>query len=123
METLTGIEIIAFKGAAQLEAWLASHYQLQSGVWLKIAKKGSGIASVTNDEANDIALCYGWITSLRKPYDEVYYLQKLTPRRPKSAWSSVNVAQVDALTAAGRMQPPGLTEVTAAKEDGRWPRS
>lgn len=123
MDTLKGIEIIAFEDVAQLEAWLAGHYQLQSGVWLKIAKKGLGIASVTNDEANDIALCYGWITSLRKSCDEVYYLQKLTPRRPKSAWSSVNVARVEALIAAGRMQAPGLAEVTSAKESGRWPRS
>ena len=123
MDTLKGIEIIAFEGAAQLEAWLASHYQLHSGVWLKIAKKGSGIASVTNDEANDIALCYGWITSLRQSCDEVYYLQKLTPRRHKSAWSSVNVARVEALIAAGRMQAPGLAEITSAKESGRWPRS
>lgn len=123
MDTLKGIEIIAFEGAAQLEAWLASHYQLHSGVWLKIAKKGSGIASVTNDEANDIALCYGWITSLRQSCDEAYYLQKLTPRRHKSAWSSVNVARVEALIAAGRMQAPGLTEITSAKESGRWPRS
>jgi uncharacterized protein YdeI (YjbR/CyaY-like superfamily) len=89
-------------------------------VWLKIAKKGSDIASMTGDEAVDIGLCYGWISGQRKSLDERYYLQKYVPRRPKSRWSQVNVRKVEELTAAGRMRPSGLAEVEAAKADGRW---
>lgn len=120
MEALNGLEIIAFNDAAQWESWLANHYELQAGVWLKIAKKSSGIASVTPMEALDVALCYGWIPGQRKPYDEAYYLQKFTRRRPKSLWSKVNIGKVEALIAAGRMQAPGLAEILAAKTDGRW---
>src|SRR5262249_25782839 len=90
------------------------------GVWLKIAKKGSGIPSLTADEAVDVGLCYGWISGQRKSCDEVYYLQKYVPRRPRSRWSQVNVAKVEALSAAGRMRPSGLAEVEAAKAEGRW---
>jgi uncharacterized protein YdeI (YjbR/CyaY-like superfamily) len=89
-------------------------------VWLKMAKKGSGIPSLTSDEAVDVGLCYGWISGQRKPYDEVYYLQKYVPRRSRSRWSQVNVAKVEDLVAAGRMRPAGLAEVEAAKADGRW---
>ena len=87
---------------------------------VKIAKKGSGVPSLTDDEAVDLGLCYGWISGQRKSYDEVYYLQKYVPRRPRSRWSQVNVAKVEALIAAGRMRPSGLAEVEAAKADGRW---
>ena len=120
MEALNGIEIIAFNDTAQWKSWLANHYELQAGVWLKIAKKSSGIASVTPMEALDVALCYGWIPGQRKPYDEAYYLQKFTRLRPKSLWSKVNIGKVEALIAAGRMQAPGLAEILAAKADGRW---
>jgi uncharacterized protein YdeI (YjbR/CyaY-like superfamily) len=89
-------------------------------VWLKMAKKESGIASLTSDEAVDAGLCYGWISGLRKSCDEVYYLQKYVPRRPRSRWSQVNVAKVEQLITAGRMRPHGLAEVEAAKADGRW---
>ncbi|MEO7021814.1 MAG: YdeI/OmpD-associated family protein [Ktedonobacteraceae bacterium] len=114
------MEINVFNDAVQFEAWLASHHKLQSGMWLKIAKKGSGIASVTIVEALDVALCYGWIDGQRKSYDETYYLQKFTPRRPKSLWSKVNIAKVEALIADSRMQAPGLAAIISAKEDGRW---
>ena len=89
-------------------------------VWLKIAKKGTGVPSVTDDEAVDLGLCYGWISGQRKSYDDVYYLQKYVPRRPRSRWSQVNVAKVGELIATGRMRPSGLAEVEAAKADGRW---
>lgn len=89
-------------------------------MWLKIAKKGSGVPSLTDDEAVDIGLCYGWISGQRKSHDDVYYLQKYVPRRPRSRWSQVNVAKVDHLIATGRMRPSGLAEVDAAKADGRW---
>lgn len=109
--------------AAAWGAWLAANHQLHQGVWLKIAKKNAGVASVTNDEAVDVGLCWGWISGHRKALDETYFLQRYTPRRPHSNWSAVNVAKVEALIATGRMQPPGLAEVNAAKADGRWDRA
>jgi uncharacterized protein YdeI (YjbR/CyaY-like superfamily) len=112
--------VIAFRDASEFEAWLNANLDLHVGVWLKIAKAGSGIPSLTADEAVDVGLCYGWISGQRKSYDEVYYLQKYVPRRPRSRWSQVNVAKVEALTAAGRMRPSGLAEVEAARADGRW---
>jgi uncharacterized protein YdeI (YjbR/CyaY-like superfamily) len=113
-------EVITFRDAAEFEAWLAQHVDHSAGVWLKIAKKGSGVASLTDDEAVDVGLCYGWISGQRKALDEVYYLQKYVPRRPRSRWSQVNVRKVSELMAVGRMRPPGLAEVEAAKADGRW---
>jgi uncharacterized protein YdeI (YjbR/CyaY-like superfamily) len=112
--------VIAFRDAAEFQAWLEAHVDLRVGVWLKIAKKGSGVASLTAEEAVDLGLCYGWISGQRKSYDEVYYLQQYVPRRPRSRWSQVNVAKVEELIAAGRMRPSGLAEVEAAKADGRW---
>jgi uncharacterized protein YdeI (YjbR/CyaY-like superfamily) len=113
-------EVIAFRDAEEFEAWLDAHVDLQVGVWLKIAKKGSGVPSLTADEAVDVGLCFGWIAGKRKSLDDVYYLQKYVPRRPRSRWSQVNVAKVEELIAAGRMRPSGLAEVDAAKADGRW---
>ncbi|MDX6334024.1 MAG: hypothetical protein QOG05_1364 [Streptosporangiaceae bacterium] len=112
--------VIAFRDAAEFEAWLDAHVGLRAGVWLKIAKKASGRPSLTSDEAVDAGLCYGWISGQRKACDEVYYLQKYVPRRPRSRWSQVNVARAEELTAAGRMRPSGLAEIDAAKADGRW---
>jgi uncharacterized protein YdeI (YjbR/CyaY-like superfamily) len=120
MEALNGIDIIDFDDTGQWESWLADHYESRAGVWLKIAKKGSGQASVTPTEALDVCLCYGWIDSLRKSYDETYFLQKYSPRRPKGSWSKVNVDKVEVLIAAGRMRAHGLAEIMAAKADGRW---
>jgi uncharacterized protein YdeI (YjbR/CyaY-like superfamily) len=113
-------QVIAFRDAAEFETWLAEHVDHSTGVWLKLAKKGSGIASLTDDEAVDVGLCYGWISGQRKGFDETYYLQKYVPRKPRSRWSQVNVRKVEELVAAGRMRPPGLAEVAAAKADGRW---
>jgi uncharacterized protein YdeI (YjbR/CyaY-like superfamily) len=95
-------------------------FDLRDGVWLKVAKKGSGVGSLTSDEAVDVGLCYGWISAQRKPHDEIYYLQRYVPRRAGSRWSKVNVAKVEQLSVAGRMRPSGLAEVEAAKADGRW---
>lgn len=109
-----------FADAAEWEAWLAADHESDGGAWLKIAKKGSAATSVTIGEALDVALCYGWIDSQRKSCDEHFYLQRYSRRRKGSPWSRVNVERVEALTAAGRMRPPGLAEVAAAKADGRW---
>ena len=112
--------VITFRDTAEFEAWLSEHGGQSTGVWLKIAKRGSGVASLTDDEAVDVGLCFGWISGQRKALNEVYYLQKYVPRRPRSRWSQVNVRKVEGLIAAGRMQPAGLAEVEAAKADGRW---
>jgi uncharacterized protein YdeI (YjbR/CyaY-like superfamily) len=109
-----------FPDAAAWEAWLAEHHGTAPDAWLKIAKKGSGVASVTAAQALEVALCYGWIDGHRKALDERYFLQRYSPRRKRSSWSRVNVERVEALTAAGRMRPAGLAEVAAAKADGRW---
>ena len=120
METRDETAIIAFADAAEWEAWLADHHDREAGVWVKIAKKGSGLPSVTIKEALDGALCFGWIDSQRKSLDEHHYLQRYSPRRPTSAWSQVNVEKVEALVAAGRMREPGLAAIRAAQADGRW---
>ncbi|MFB9717357.1 YdeI/OmpD-associated family protein [Planobispora longispora] len=109
-----------FADAARWEAWLAEHHGDEGGVWLKIAKKGSPVAAVTIGQALDVALCYGWIDSQRKAHDEHCFLQRYSRRRKGSPWSRENVERVEALTAAGRMRPPGLAEVAAAQADGRW---
>ncbi len=115
-----GAEVIAFRDATAFEGWLADHVDHTPGVWLKLAKKGSGLASLTDDEAVDVGLCFGWISGQRRSLDATHYLQKYVPRRPRSRWSQVNVRKVDELTAAGRMRPSGIAEVEAARADGRW---
>ncbi len=115
-----GAEILPFRDAAEFDAWLTDHHDHQPGVWLKLAKKSSGIPSLTDDDAVDIGLCWGWISGQRRALDDTHYLQKYVPRRPRSRWSQVNVRKVEQLTTAGRMRPPGLAEVEAAKGDGRW---
>ena len=120
MEALGGEVVVAFADAARWESWLADHHERKTGVWVKIAKKGSGETSVALAEALDVALCYGWIDSQRKAYDEDHYLQRYSPRRPNGSWSRVNVDKVEALIAAGRMRDPGLAAILAAQADGRW---
>lgn len=102
------------------EKWLAKHHAQPGGVWLKIAKKGSGLTSITITEALDVALCYGWIDSHRKGLDDKYYLQRYSLRTSKSPWSKINVDKAEALIASGRMKAPGLAEIDKAKADGRW---
>lgn len=123
MTALTGVddaEIKAFADVPQLDAWLAARAGVRSGVWVKVAKKGAGITSVGAGEVNDAALCHGWITGRRRGLDASYFLQWISPRRPGSLWSMVNVRRVEELAAAGRMRPGGLAEVAAAQADGRW---
>jgi uncharacterized protein YdeI (YjbR/CyaY-like superfamily) len=99
---------------------LAEHHEQSSGIWLLIAKKGSDKVSVTIGDALDVALCYGWIDSQRNGYDTDYYLQRYSPRRPRSPWSKLNVERAQALIDTGRMRAPGLAEMAAAQADGRW---
>lgn len=111
---------IPFPTAEAWRQWLAQNHETHRGLWLQIAKKGTGIPSITYDEALDAALCYGWIDGQRRSLDEAYFLQRFTPRRAASIWSKRNVAKVAQLTESGRMQPAGLAEVEAAQRDGRW---
>ena len=109
-----------FASDAEWEAWLEENHATSDGVWVEIAKKGSGIPSVAYPEVLDTALCFGWIDGRRKALDENYFLQRFTPRRARSRWSKINRAKVEALSKAGRMRPSGLAEVERAKADGRW---
>jgi uncharacterized protein YdeI (YjbR/CyaY-like superfamily) len=112
--------IRAFRDAEAFEKWLRANHDSQSEIWIKIHKKASGLPTVTHAEALDVALCWGWIDAIRKPFDDTSFLQRFTPRRPKSIWSQVNRDHIARLTAAGRMTPHGQKHVDAAKADGRW---
>jgi uncharacterized protein YdeI (YjbR/CyaY-like superfamily) len=114
-----GLPTLTFAGPAEWEEWLAENHD-SAGVIIKIAKKGSGIASVGYPEVLDIALAYGWIDSVRRAFDDDYFLQKYGPRTKRSKWSVINRDKAEALIESGRMQPPGLAEVERAKADGRW---
>jgi uncharacterized protein YdeI (YjbR/CyaY-like superfamily) len=114
------MEPVLFADAAAFETWLTSFHGESREVWILVGKKGSGVTSISVAEALDVALCFGWIDGQRKGFDDRHFLQRYVPRRPRSTWSQVNVAKVEALTAAGRMRPAGLAEVTKAQEDGRW---
>lgn len=108
-----------FRNAAAWEKWLEANAGAP-GLWLKIAKKDSGIASVSYAEALDVALCHGWIDGLKRAFDAQFFLQRFTPRKARSLWSKINVGKAEALLAAGRMRAGGLREIDAAKADGRW---
>ena len=114
------LPVKTFKSAKAWETWLAKQHAKSDGLWLQLAKKDSGIASATYPEAVEVALCYGWIDGLKRPLDGNYWIQHFTPRRPRSRWSVINKAKVEALIEAGRMQPAGLREVEAARADGCW---
>jgi uncharacterized protein YdeI (YjbR/CyaY-like superfamily) len=103
-----------------MEAWLERHGAASSGFWLRLFRKGSGVAGLSKAEAVDALLCFGWIDGLMNPYDETSWLIRCTPRRPRSKWSVINRERAEALIEAGRMRPAGLAEVAAAKADGRW---
>jgi len=112
--------VLAFGSLQSWRDWLAGHHQTSSGLWLKIAKKGSATPTVSYAEAIDGALCYGWIDGQKGKLDDEYWLQRFTPRKPRSRWSKINREKAERLIADGRMQPAGLREVEAARADGRW---
>jgi uncharacterized protein YdeI (YjbR/CyaY-like superfamily) len=114
------LPILPFADAAAFEAWLEAEHARTPGVLLQIAKKDSGIATVTYAEALEVALCFGWIDGQKRAFDERFFLQRFTPRRRDSRWSKVNREKATALIAAGRMRPAGLAQVEAAKANGRW---
>jgi uncharacterized protein YdeI (YjbR/CyaY-like superfamily) len=111
---------LAFESAAAFEAWLAEHHASSDGIWIKFAKKASGIPTVVYPEAVEASLRYGWIDGQVKRLDDDFYVQRFTPRRARSRWSKINRAKVEALIARGAMEPAGLAEVDRAKADGRW---
>jgi len=114
------LPILPFASKKKWTDWLAKQHDKSPGVWLKIAKRDSGIPSVTYDEAVESALCYGWIDGQKKGFDDKYWLQKFTPRGPKSIWSKINTEKVERLIESGEMRPAGLKSIEAAKNDGRW---
>jgi len=112
-----------FSDAESFYAWLGQHHDLETEVWIKIRKLGSGLPSITPKEAIDVVLCWGWIDAVRKAFDDRSYLQRYTPRGKKSIWSQINVDNVARLIQEGRMTKHGLEKVEAAKSDGRWDRA
>jgi uncharacterized protein YdeI (YjbR/CyaY-like superfamily) len=114
------LPVLPFASAAAFEAWLEAEHGSADGVWIKMAKRTSGIPSVTWAEAVPIALCFGWIDGQRRGLDETWFLQRFTPRKQRSRWSKINTEHVLRLIAEGRVRPAGLAQVEAARADGRW---
>jgi uncharacterized protein YdeI (YjbR/CyaY-like superfamily) len=113
--------VLTFADQDAWRTWLDEHHgDVPEGVWVQMAKKKSGIDSVDYAEAVEVALCFGWIDGQRKGLDDSWFVQRFTPRRSRSIWSKVNRTKVEALVAAGEMQPAGAAEIERAKADGRW---
>jgi uncharacterized protein YdeI (YjbR/CyaY-like superfamily) len=114
------IDIFSPRSAKEWETWLKLNHASSKGVWLCIQKKSSAEKSPTYAEALDVALCYGWIDGQKNPHNESSWLQRFTPRRPRSNWSKNNTKHAERLIKAGKMKAAGLAEIEAAKKDGRW---
>src|SRR6266498_1266590 len=117
------LPILPFASKKQWADWLAKQHEKSTGVWLKLAKKGSGIPSVTYDEALEVALSYGWIDGQKGSFDDEYWLQKFTPRGPRSIWSKINREKAEKLIKGGEMKSAGLKAIELAKQDGRWDKA
>ena len=118
-----GYAVLPFETGQAFEAWLDVHHADQPGLWVKLAKKGSGIVSISFPEALEVAMCFGWVDSKLHGYDDDYYVLRYQPRRTRSTWSLSNRDIAERLIADGRMRPAGLARVEAAKADGRWDAS
>ena len=116
----TEIPVKAFANARAWERWLAKDLPTSDGVWIRMAREGSEIVSITYDHAVEVALCYGWIDGQKKPIDDEFWLQRFGPRKPGSSWSKINCGRAEAMLRAGRMKPAGKREIERAKADGRW---
>lgn len=114
------LPIQLFADRAEMESWLEENHASSDGIWLQIAKKAASTPTVTYDEAVELGLCFGWIDSQVRRFDEEHYIQRFTPRRPRGRWSKINRQKAEALIRAGKMRPSGLAEVEAARADGRW---
>jgi uncharacterized protein YdeI (YjbR/CyaY-like superfamily) len=115
-----GLPKVFLASPAEWEDWLEENHAVSKGVWIRMAKKHTGIESVRYPEVLEIALCFGWIDGRREALDEQYFLQRYTPRRWRSNWSRINREKAEQLIADGRMRPAGLAEVERARADGRW---
>jgi uncharacterized protein YdeI (YjbR/CyaY-like superfamily) len=120
MEPLKDTPVLLFESRQTWHGWLHTHHIESSGAWLKLAKKSSGHTSISYDEALEEALCYGWIDGQKQRYDNHYWMQKFTPRGPKSLWSKINVAKIEALLQSDKMQPAGLAAVEMGRKSGAW---
>ncbi|WP_416211485.1 YdeI/OmpD-associated family protein [Frankia sp. Cas3] len=109
-----------FESAQAFEHWLSEHHSSSPGIWLKLRKKARGVVALDYTQALDVALCYGWIDGQKGKFDDSYWLQRFTPRKPKSKWSKINRDKAASLLEQGRMRPAGLAEIERAKTDGRW---
>jgi uncharacterized protein YdeI (YjbR/CyaY-like superfamily) len=114
------LPVLTFTTAEQFERWLEREHATSRGVWLRFAKKGSGVTSVSYEQAVLVALCFGWIDGQARSEGTASWLQRFTPRTRKSVWSQLNRQRVDELIAQGRMRPAGMAEIEKAKADGRW---
>ncbi len=117
------LPVLAFATQAELEEWLEREHATARGAYVRLAKKGSGVPSVTYAEVVESLLCFGWIDGVSRRVDDRFYVQRITPRRPRSVWSQKNVQAVETLIATGRMRPAGLAAAGAAQADGRWERA
>jgi len=113
-------KIKSFRTEAAFERWLSANHDRETEIWLRVYKKDSGVPTVTCAQALDVVLCWGWIDGIRKAFDERSFLQRFSPRRPKSMWSQINRGHIARLTKAGRMTPHGQRHVDTARADGRW---
>ncbi|MFN8074314.1 MAG: YdeI/OmpD-associated family protein [Kineosporiaceae bacterium] len=113
-------DAVPFADGQAFEDWLVANGETATHVWIRIAKKGTGVPSIDWTTAVDVALCFGWIDGIARRVDDEWYVQRFTPRRPRSVWSKINRERIERLTAEGRMRPSGLAEVEKAKADGRW---
>ena len=118
--TKPDLPILTFSSPEEFTLWLEQHHKSSSGIWMRLFKVKSGVPTITYAEALDVALCYGWIDGQKNAYDVDSWLQKFTPRRPKSIWSKRNREHIERLYKSGKMQAAGIKEVEAAKADGRW---
>ncbi len=114
------LPVLGFANQAAWESWLDEHHGLSAGIWLKIAKKGSGVDTVSYADALEVAICFGWIDGQKGSLDESYWLQRFTPRKPGSKWSKINTDKAAELIKAGRLRPAGQRQVELAQADGRW---
>ena len=115
-----GLPVLVFADPTEWEDWLAAHHATDKGVWITFAKKGADAVTVTYAEAVEVALCHGWIDGQAASLDESFWLQRFTPRGPRSKWSQINCARAERLIEAGRMRPAGHAAIDAARKDGRW---
>ena len=118
--TRAELPVRVFKSQKEWTTWLSKNHAKSTGVWLQIAKKTGKVKTVTYAEAVEVALCYGWIDGQGKGLDESAWLQKFTPRGPRSIWSKINRTKALELIKSGRMQPAGLAAIERAKQSGQW---